>query len=549
MEHWRLLLQKDFLLWRNSYWRTRAQVAGTLAVAAILTVIAGLVIRALLRWFLPIAETFRGGVTVEMLSPLVLMLLIWLLASAFFATAQLSREQFFLMPDLALLIATPVRPRVIFTLRVAFLALAPLSIVDMVIFGLSPLFALGLMAAAPWYYYALLLPLLYFYRIIPVVSAVVFFMLLARVLPPRRLYQALAAGNLVLGTVPAIFYFGDRQALLLRWATRLGGVERELLAPVAAMHDVVLGLMGAGVGVWRPLLILVGSVAACMALAAAVVERLYFRNYERLQNAERLPAKRVLAHRETSHLGQRPLLWFLVVEHWKTAMRNREMLPASVGLMAMLFAYVITVGRFVGGLPWVMLLNVMVVAICAQATTSVLLVPFAAATNPDLLLRHRQHWFYKVSPVRERTFALSLFLAHILPALVLALVLMVPVNHFTGFAGGETLMTAGLLTLLLVSSVALGNLTQVIDAVSGGGRVPLLGRVARAASHVYGVLFMLPPALALHYRQVGLLSFVHGVPPAVVAVLAALITTTVATVVTLGSLRRLVTAWQLMEIK
>jgi hypothetical protein len=396
------------------------------------------------------------------------------------------------------------------------------------------------------------LPLLYFYRIIPVVSAVVFFMLLARVLPPRRLYQALAAGNLVLGTVPAIFYFGDRQALLLRWATRLGDVERELLAPVAAMHDVVLGLMGAGVGVWRPLVILVGSVVACMALAAAVVERLYFRNYERMQVAERLPAKRVFARRDapnSSRLAQRSLLWFLVVEYWKTAVRNREMLPASVGLMSMLFAYVITVGRFVGGLPWVMLLNVMVVAICAQATTSVLLVPFAAATNPDLLLRHRQYWFYKVSPVRERTFALSLFLAHIIPALVLALVLMVPVNHFTGFAAGVTLMTAGLLTLLLVSSVALGNLTQVIDAVSGGGRVPLLGRVARAASHVYGVLFMLPPALALHYRQVGLLSFVHGLPPAVVGVLAALITTTVATVVTLGSLRRLVTAWQLMEIK
>lgn len=549
VEHWRWLLQKDLLLWRNSYWRTRAQAVGTLVVAALLTGAAVLVTRALLRWFLPIAEMFRSGVTAEMLSPLVMVVLTWLLISTFFATAQLSREHFLLTPDLALLMATPARPRVIFTLRFLFLALAPTSMVEVVMFGLAPLAALGLMAAAPWHYYALLLPLLYFYRTIPAVFSVISIMLLARVLSPRRLYQALVVWNCGLGIVPLLLFFGDRQLVLHRWATQLAGVELALLAPLAAMRDVVLGLMGADVGVWLPLVILSSSVVACMALAAAVVERLYFTNYERLQAAERLRPRKVTAQHKAPRAAQLPLLWFLVVEHWKTAARNREMLPAGLTFVSMLIVYVVSVGRFGGGQPWVMLLNVAAVAVCAQVSIMLLLVPIAAATDPGLIIWQKQYWCYKVAPVDERIFTASLVLAHGLPALVLGWVLITPVTHFTGLPVRGMLPAAGLLTLLLVSSVALSQLGALVDATARAGPVPLLGRVTRVAANLYVPLFMLFPVLTLYYRQLGFLSFMHGAPPAVVTALAALASTVLATAVTWGSWRRLAAAWQVMEIR
>lgn len=553
MGHLRLFLQKDLLVWRNSYWRTRGQAAGTLAVAAVMVVIAGLVIRALLRWFSPIVEMFPGALAADMLSPLVLMLLAWLLVSTFFTTAMLSREHFFHTPDLALLIATPVKPIIIFALRFLFLALAPLGLLDVVSFGLAPLAALGLMAAAPWSYYALLLPVLYLYRIIPAVFAVTSIMLLARALRPRRLYQALAVGNFLFGGLPLFFYFGDQQALLFRLTAWLADAELVAwgLAPVAAMRDLILGLMRGDVGVWLPLVVLSGSVAAFVALASAVVERVYFRNYERLQTAERRPPKKVWADdrdtRGATRAAGRPLLWFLVVEHWKTAARNREMLYAGIFFISLLPVYVVMLERFFGGLPWVMLVNVAVVAFCAQLATLLMLYPFAV--RADLLVLRRQYWFYKTSPVEERTFVGSLFLAHCLPSLALALALIVPVSHFTGLTGGWMLPATGLLTLLVVSSVALQQLTELLQAASFGEKVPLLSRVVREAAQLYGLLLMLPAATALYYRQLGPLSFMHGWPQSAVTALAATTTVALAIVVTRQSLQSMATVWRTMEIK
>jgi len=241
MEQLRLLLQKDLLLWRNSYWRTGKQAAVTLAVAAVALLAVGFFARHLLRWFSPIAETFiQGGLTVNMLSPLVSLLLVWLFVISFFSAAQLSRERFLLTPDLALLIATPVSSKIIFALRFLFMAfLSPSGFFEVALFGLAPLAALGLITAAPWPYFALLLPLIYLYRIIPAALGVTLIMLLSRALPPRRLYQALTAGNFLLGAINFYFIFGGQQALLTRLAARLAGAERILwgFPPLAATRE------------------------------------------------------------------------------------------------------------------------------------------------------------------------------------------------------------------------------------------------------------------------------------------------------------------------
>lgn len=117
MEHLLLLIHKDFLIWRNSYWRTGKQAATTLIVSAIVILLAVLITRALLGWFIPIIEAFPADFPIDALSPMVLIILVWQFMSAFFSAIQSSRDSFFFTPDLALLIATPTNPNIIFTMR------------------------------------------------------------------------------------------------------------------------------------------------------------------------------------------------------------------------------------------------------------------------------------------------------------------------------------------------------------------------------------------------------------------------------------------------
>lgn len=310
------------------------------------------------------------------------------------------------------------------------------------------------MTAAPWHYFALLLPLIYLYRVVPAALGVTLIMLLMRILPPRRLYQVLAVGNFLLGGLSLYFFLGGQQALLAGWAVRLADAERILwgFPPLAAMRDLILGLMGGNVGLWLPLIILPGSVIVFMAMVLAVIEHLYFHNFERLQTAEKRSPKKVSPSQDTARatrVARLPLLWFLVREHWRTASRNQEMFQAGISFIVLLLVYMIALERFAGGLPWVMLLNVAAVAFCAHLATLLLFIPYAMAA--DRLALQRQYWFYKVAPVEGKAFAGSLFLAHCLPSLALALLLLVPVSYFTGFTGGAMFPAAGLLALLVIS--------------------------------------------------------------------------------------------------
>ncbi|MBS3943323.1 MAG: hypothetical protein KGZ32_03615 [Dethiobacter sp.] len=158
MEQLYLLFQKELLLWRNGYWRTRKQIALTLAVAAPVALVAVFSGRAVLRWFSPIAEEVQGGLTVNALSPLVTLLMVWLFMLFFFSAAMLSRERLLLTPDLPFLMATPVNAKIILAQRLIFLTfLSPFGLFEVAVFGLTPLAAMGLLTAAPWFYYLLLL--------------------------------------------------------------------------------------------------------------------------------------------------------------------------------------------------------------------------------------------------------------------------------------------------------------------------------------------------------------------------------------------------------
>ena len=154
----------------------------------------------------------------------------------------------------------------------------------------------------------------------------------------------------------------------------------------------------------------------------------------------------------------------------------------------------------------------------------------------------RQYWFYKIAPIGGKTFAGSLYLSHFLPALILALALIIPVNYFTDFASAGILQMA-LLTLLLVSSGALQQLTMLMEVSSIGEEATLFSRIAREATILYFPLFMLPLAISFYYRYIGLLSFMHGLPQPAVIVFAALITAILATVVTWQSFRNMTTTW------
>ncbi|MBT9173268.1 MAG: hypothetical protein DDT21_01662 [Syntrophomonadaceae bacterium] len=555
MEQLYLLFQKELLLWRNSYWRTRKQIALTLAVAAPVALVAVFSGRAVLRWFSPIAEAVQGGLTVHALSPLVALLMVWLFMLFFFSAAMLSRERLLLTPDLPFLMATPVNAKIILAQRLIFLTfLSPFGFFEVAVFGLTPLAALGFLTAAPWFYYLLLLPLIYLYRVIPAALGVMLIMLLLRILSPHRLYQALGAGNLLLGGLQFYIIWGGSQAILAAWSARLAALEPVLwvLPPLAATRDLLLSLMGGEISPWPPLLILAGSVILSITLTLTVLGRLYFHNYERLQRAQQRAPKKIRPEQAASgginRFAKRSLIWFLVLEHWKMAARNREMLQAGIFFIALLPAYLFTVERFAGGSPpWVMLLNVAAVAFCAHLAILLLFIPYSMAV--DRLALQRQYWFYKVAPVEGNTFAGSLFLAHCLPSLALALLLIIPVGYFTGFPGGEILPKVGLLALLVISSVALQQLTMLIEAASIDEEATLLTRIAREATILYGPLLMLPLAIAFYYPYISLLSFMHSLPQSVLITFATLLTVTLAITVTWRSLCRMAAAWQAMEIK
>jgi len=280
-----------------------------------------------------------------------------------------------------------------------------------------------------------------------------------------------------------------------------------------------------------------------------VVKRLYFQNYERLQTAETRSSKinkLKQGKTGTSSFAKLPTILFLILEHWKSAVRNREMFPACILYIALLSVYVITIEGFAGSQLWVIFLNVIAVVLCAQSATLILFIPLSVVS--DRFGMQRQYWFYKTAPVGGKTFAGLLYLSHFLPTLALAFTLIIPVNHFTGLAS-HWILSMALLILLLVSSIMFQQLTMLIGISSIGEEAPLLSRIAWKATILYYPLFMLPLAIAFYYRYIGLLSFLHEIPQSVMLVFAALITALLAIVVTWQSFQSMTATWDNMEIK
>jgi len=430
-------------------------------------------------------------------------------------------------------------------------AFTPFTFLEIAIFGVAPLTALGFLIGAPPSYFVMLLPLIYLYRIIPTALAIALNMALMAALTPRRLYKVFAIVNFLVGAVPFYFFFSGQQELLTRWAAQLANAEFVLwgLPVIDAVRDLIVALMGGDGGIWLPLFILLISIIIFAFLGLAVVQRLYFRNYERLQTAEMRSSKDNRLKQDKAGITgftKLPIIWVLVLEHWKPAVRNREMLPAGILFIALLFIYVIAIEGFAGGQLWVMLLNVIAVALCAQFATMILFVPLTMAT--DRFAMQRQYWFYKIAPVEGKTFAGSLYLSCGLPALILALALIIPVNYFTGITDLGILPMV-LVTLLIVSSVALQQLNILTGISSIGEEATLFTRIAREVTILYGPLFMLPLAIAFYYPYIGLLSFMHSIPQSPVKVFAILITVVLTIVVTWKSLQSLTTTWHNMEIK
>lgn len=552
MEHLLLLIHKDFLIWRNSYWRTGKQAATTLIVSAIVILLAVLITRALLGWFIPITEAFPADFPIDALSPMVLIILVWQFMSAFFSAIQSSRDSFFFTPDLALLIATPTNPNIIFTMRyLVFTFLTPFTFIEIAIFGVAPLAALGLLIGAPTYFFVLLLPLIYLYRIIPTALGITLNMALMDALSPRPLYKILAVVNSLLGILPIYFFLSGQQELLNRWATKVVDSEFVLwsLPFLAAVRDLTVTLMGGDNRIWLPLFILSISILISVSLGLTVVKRLYFRNYERLQTAETRSSKiNKLKQGKTgaSSFTKLPTILFLILEHWKSAVRNREMFPACTLYIALLSVYVITIEGFASSQLWIIFLNVIAVSFCAQSATLILFIPLSVVS--DRFGMQRQYWFYKTAPVGGKTFTGSLYLSHFLPTLALAFALIIPVSLLTGLAS-HWILSMVLLVLLLISSVMFQQLAMLIEISSIGEEAPLLSRIARKATILYYPLFMLPLAIAFYYRYIGLLSFMHEIPQSVMLVFAALITALLAIAVTWQLFQSMTATWDNMEIK
>lgn len=418
MKHLLLLLQKDLRLLRNTHFRTGKQVSSFLAIGAVVLLVAGLIVLAGLSWFGPLVKGLPAEILEQVLHPLVLLVFIWLTFLFFFSTVQESKNKFFLTPDLALLVATPVNPVIIFTLRfLLFTCLNSTSFFQLSIFGLAPLVALGIVAAAPWYYYLLLLPLTYLYLLIPAALGVTLIMLLMRIFSPRRLFQLVAAGSGVLGILWFIFIFSDQQTVLSRLTTWLEGSGAVFTAapPLTAVTNLMIILMGHGGAVAGPLLTLLASVVMVMTLAMLLMHRVYYYNYERLQVAELLPPKSRPDKNSTYRTASYSPLsvpGFLILNHWKMAVRNREMAQGAFGIITMLIAYIFIMGRLVDdGSPLIMLINVAVVSFFTNLAVQLFFIPYAMIT--DHLVLNRQYWILKTAPLAKSIATRSLFLANL----------------------------------------------------------------------------------------------------------------------------------------
>jgi hypothetical protein len=405
MDTIKLLLQKEAAVLRNSYLKTRRQKLIALAWLTLGIVIVGVVTWAFVEWIRPFLADIPPTLAVPLITSIFHLILLWLLFTTFSLMLGEARSKFYQSPESSLFISSPIPANTLFIFRF-FLAtcLSKGAFINLPVFVLSPLIALGIASAAPWYYYLFIPPVAYPLLTISASLAILLVMILIRVLSTKRIMLAGAVfGFLSTGLWVGFFIMDPERILpqLLNWIE----TAEPVLAILFPLSDAASALtyLTQGDIAFGPLLRLVFTGGVILAGSMLAAKKLYYSGYDRAQTTEVSNRKRV--ERPAKELLPLSGRGNLILTEWKKAARNYEMAQAAIGFLVGLFVYLFTIERVVLPEPldrFMLFVHIAVIGFLASGAVGIFFIP--AAIRQDMKALKEQHSVLKAAPVGGREF-------------------------------------------------------------------------------------------------------------------------------------------------
>jgi hypothetical protein len=514
MDTIRLLLQKEAAVFRNSYLKTRRQKLIALAWLTLGIVGIGGITLAISHWIRPLLTDVPSMPALPLIASIFYLILLWLVFTTFSLMLGEARSKLYQSPESSLLISCPIPANTLFIFRfILTTCLSKGALINLPIFVLVPLIAVGIASAAPWYYYLFIPPVAYPLLTISASFAILLVMILIKLLSTKRIMQVGAVfGFLSTGLWVGFFFMGPERILpqLLSWIE----VAEPALAILFPLNDAASALtyLTQGDIAFGPLLRLVFTSGVILAGSMLAANRLYYSGYDRAQTTEVSNRKRVeRPAKEPLSLSGRSNL---ILTEWKKAMRNYEMAQGAIGLLVMLVVYLFTAGRFVLPEPWgnlIPLAHIAAIGFLASGAVGIFFIP--AAIRQDMKALKEQYSVLKATPVGGREFIWCYWLAPFLPQLLLGGVILLILNIFLG-SGILTILLSLVVFTLLVGAVTM--LSQTLDlAVYTGkaGVASVTGHIVRQVlPWVYYIVALVILALGQVYTELGFLGFLHHLP-------------------------------------
>lgn len=565
-----VLLQKEALVFRNSYFRTRKRVFTAFGLLILSLVFMGGQTW-IFTWMIQSIHQSLADIPPELGMPVIIPLfylfyplMLTLLFSTFTVMLQEARVRFYDSPELILLISTPIPTSILFIFRfIMVTCLSKWALMNLP-FGILPLIAIGIFSAAPWYYYLFILPVAYLLLTIAASLAVTMVMLLVKVISSKRIMQAGAFFGFLSSIVWVgffIFFFGEPQEILLQlleWIRAAGPVWAILLPLTFPLTDAATTLTrlveGELVTALGPLLRLFLTSGVVLAASMQAAKRLYYSGYDKTQTVEASTKKPIARPaREPLSLGRK---WNLILTEWKKAGRNYEMASGSIVLLMMLIVYL-----FMAGLGWlpipepwhrlVSFVHIGVIGFLTSAVVAIFFIPTAALKEGGNLknLIREQYGLLKAAPFGGREFTWCLWLAPFVPQLLFGGIVLLALNISIGSSILTTLLSLVVLSLLVGSVGALSLALEMEDYTVRSESFSLARRFLRSIlPFVYYIVALGILALGQVYAELGFLRFLHYLPQGLVTTISGAVFLTLTSFAFYYSFRLGAKSWEEMEI-
>lgn len=513
MKHLYLLWQKDVKTLINAYFQTPKQIMKTLAVLLLILGLTGLLVNAFRRWFHTLMDSFSPEAVLVSTPLLFFLILSWLSILIFVAVFVDCRQKFFHTADLEFLMATPVKPSIIFSYRfVNFILFSSSIIIQLLLFGFAPLIALGLVLSAPWYYYVFLLPITYSYLSIPAALGLVLIITLLRFISPKKLFKIAGVLHLSVTGVWLYFVFGSQEEILTFFLEHLAGRDWliHILRPLSAGAELLIGFLGFEANLGRSILELGLFVVLIFALAVFIIQKIYYPAYDRILSSTH-------GKKQIKAPGREKVL-SLVSAHWRIAFRNYEMAQGALGMLAIFVVYIVIIRSIsLEHTAILFLLNLAVSGFVCSWVSYLLFVPPAILT--DNQAPKKQFWLLKVSPYPSREVVRSFWTIYFIPQIPSGLLLLAVAHWITGLSW--SLFPPALIIFLLMQGAmnSIEVLAVFLEFVQTS-ETPVLHKFLREFSPLLiSLLFLFFLGLGELYQSVPFLRFLHSLQKGYVSAL------------------------------